>query len=122
MADRILYIGWGKVVRGREERALAVFDESVGFYGRCQQDGRIEKFDVVLLDLNAGGVAGYIELHGSPEQLAALRRDDDFEQLLADANFIVEDLSVLEGHTEQGLARRIELYRNAMSKVPQAVG
>ena len=64
MADRMLFIGWGTPVRGREERGLEVFNESIGLYGRMQQEGRIEKFDVVLLDPNAN-LAGYIELHGS---------------------------------------------------------
>ena len=122
MADRILFVGWGKVVRGREERALAVFNGSIGFYGRCQQDGRIEKFDVVLLDFHGGTLNGYAELHGSPQQLATLREDDEFQRLMSDANFIVDDLRVVEGHTEQGLARRIALFSDAMAKVPQAVG
>ena len=43
MADRVLFITWGEVVRGREERALEVFSESLGFYGRLQQDGRITR-------------------------------------------------------------------------------
>ena len=45
MADRLLFISWGSVVAGREEIALEVFNESVGLYGRLQQDGRIEGFD-----------------------------------------------------------------------------
>ena len=53
MADRLLFIGWGPPVRGREERALEVFNESVGLYGRLQQDGRIDSFDVSLLRPNA---------------------------------------------------------------------
>ncbi len=28
MADRVLFIGWGETVRGREERALEVFNET----------------------------------------------------------------------------------------------
>ena len=52
MADRVLFIGWGTPVRGREERALEVFNESLGLYGRMQQEGRIESFDVTLLGAN----------------------------------------------------------------------
>ena len=58
MADRVLFIGWGRVVAGREERALEVFNESMGFYGRLQQQGKIEGFNTVLLDPNAR-LAGY---------------------------------------------------------------
>jgi hypothetical protein len=59
MADRILFIGWGAPVRGREERGLEVFDEAVGFYGRCQQDGRIEAFNVILLEPHGGGLKAF---------------------------------------------------------------
>ena len=53
MADRVLMICWGAPVRGREERGLEVFNEAVGILGRMQEDGRIEKFDVVLLGPNS---------------------------------------------------------------------
>ena len=33
MAERMLFIGWGQVARGREERALEVFNETLGLYG-----------------------------------------------------------------------------------------
>jgi len=37
MADRVLFISWRTPVRGREERGLEVFNESMGL------DGRINK-------------------------------------------------------------------------------
>ena len=43
--------------------ALEVFNEGLGSYGRMQQEGRIESFDVVLLDPTSL-LAGYIELKG----------------------------------------------------------
>ena len=119
MADRVLFIGWGQVVRGREEHAIEVFDEAVGFYGRCQQEGRIERFDVVLLQPNAG-MNGYIELHGAAEQLAALREDDAFQRLLADSALIVDDLTLVDGLTDAAIAHQMEIFRDASAKVPQA--
>ena len=32
MADAALFIGWGQVVRGREKRAVQVFNESVEYW------------------------------------------------------------------------------------------
>jgi hypothetical protein len=52
MADRVLFISWGQTVRGAEEHALEVFNDALGILGRMQQDGRIEGFDVVLLNAN----------------------------------------------------------------------
>lgn len=119
MADRVLFVSWGTTVRGREERALEVFNETVGMYGRMQQDGRIESFDVVLLVPNAG-VEGYMEVHGSPEQLAALREDKEFIRSIVDAELIVEDLKMVDGYTGNGIAEQMAMYGEAIAKVPQS--
>ena len=63
MADRVLFIAWGENVHGREERGLEIFNEAMGILGRMQQEGRIEKFDVALLDPNGGDLEGYVAVH-----------------------------------------------------------
>ena len=118
MADRMLFIGWGTPVRGREERGLEVFNEAIGLYGRMQQDGRIERFDVVLLDPNAD-LNGYIELHGTAEQLSAARTDEEFRRMLIDASLIVEDMRIIEGFTNEGVAQEMALYQESIARVPQ---
>jgi hypothetical protein len=119
MADRVLFISWASVVRGREERALENFNETMGLYGRMQQDGRIESFDVALLNPSSG-VDGYIEIHGSAEQLATLKETEDFQRALADASLIVEDLKMVDGYTNAGIAKQMEIYTEAIAKVPQS--
>ncbi len=118
MADRVLFIGWGMSVRGREERGLEVFNEAIGIYGRMQQEGRIEKFDVVLLGPTAD-LNGYIELHGSAEQLAALRESEEFRRNLADASLIVDGLRLIDGFTNEAVAREMALYQESIARVPQ---
>jgi hypothetical protein len=119
MAERLLFIGWGQVVRGREEHGLEVFDETVAFFGRCRQEGRIEAFDVVLLGPNPA-LNGYMELHGTPEQLAALREDDEFRRMIANAQLVVDDLSIVDAYANAGIARQLEVFREAAGRVPQA--
>ena len=119
MADRIMFIGWGNPVRGREERGLEVFNEALGLYGRMQQDGRIESFDVVLLDPNAG-LEGYIQVRGSRAQLDALREDREFQTNMVDASLIVEDLRLVDGYTNEGIAEQMAIYQEAVAKVPQS--
>src|SRR6185312_8632833 len=36
MADEALFVGWGPVVRGREQVALEIFQETLEFWGRAQ--------------------------------------------------------------------------------------
>ncbi|MGD1057724.1 MAG: hypothetical protein ABR992_09980 [Solirubrobacteraceae bacterium] len=119
MADRMLFIGWGASVRGREERSLEVFNEAIGLYGRLQQEGRIEKFEVILLGPNAE-LNGYIELHGSAEQLAALRENEEYRRVLADASLVVDRLRQIDGFANEAVAAQMALYQESIARVPQA--
>jgi hypothetical protein len=118
MADRVLFIGWNAPVRGREERSLEVFNDAVGICGRMQQDGRIEKFDVVFLGPNAQ-LGGYIQLHGTADQLAAVREDAEFQRNTIDAALCVDGLCHIHGFTNEGIARQMGMYQEALSQVPQ---
>ena len=119
MADRVLFISWTTPVRGREERGLEVFNEAMGLYGRMQQDGRIERFDVVLLG-PSGELGGYIELHGSTEQLAAVREDDEFQRNTIEASLAVDGFHHAEGVTNEEIARQMAMYQESVARVPQA--
>jgi len=119
MADRLLFIGWDEVVRGREEHAVEVFNETVGLYGRLQQEGRIERFDAVFLTPSGSGLQGYFELHGSPEQLAAVKEDQEFVRSMTHASLCVDDLRLIDGYCNQGIADQMAIYQEAVAKVPQ---
>jgi hypothetical protein len=120
MADRLMFVGWDEVVRGREERAVEVFNETVGLYGRLQQEGRIERFDATLLSPNGSGLQGYFQLHGSAQQLAALREDEAFQRVILNASLIVDNLRMLDGVTNEGIAEQMAMYADEIAKVPQA--
>ncbi|MEA2412057.1 MAG: hypothetical protein QOC77_2618 [Thermoleophilaceae bacterium] len=119
MADRVVFISWGMVVRGREERAIENFNETIGLYGQMQQDGRMESFDIVLLNPSTG-MDGYLALHGTAEQLEALKESEDFQRQLASAALIVDDLKMVDGYTGPAIAKQMEIYGEAVSKVPQS--
>ena len=118
MAERVLYVSWGQPVRGAEERGLEVFGDTLGLMGRMQQEGRIESFDVVLLEPN-GGVNGFVLVRGTAEQITALRADDGFRRSSAQASLIVDDLRHIEGFTNEGVAREMAMYQEELAKVPQ---
>jgi hypothetical protein len=118
MADRLLFLSWGTSVRGMEERSVEVFTEALGYYGRLQQEGRIDSFEVVLLAPNAG-LDGYMELRGTAAQLAAVREDAVFRRLLIDAGLIVNDLRLVEGYCNEGVAEAMGLFQEAIAGTPQ---
>ena len=118
MSDRVLFIGWNDPVRGAEERALEVFNEAIGILGRMQQDGRIEGFDVSLLEPN-GDLSGFMVVHGTADQLAALKQDDEFLRNTVDSTLCVDGIRHIDGFANEGVAAQLTIYQEAIGRVPQ---
>jgi len=119
MPDRALFIGFGQPVRGREERAVDVFNEFVGMFGRMQADGRIEDMEVTLLDPHGGDLGGFFMVHGSEEQCAALNMDEEFRRACIDAGLIVENFGVVPAVTGEAVGEEMAMYIEAVKKVGQ---
>lgn len=110
MADAALFIGWGQVVRGREKRAVQVFNESAEYWGSLQSGGKIEDFEIVLLTPHGGDLQGFALLRGSEDQVAALRADEEFQRRTARADLIVESQGVVDAVIGEGIARGMAQY------------
>jgi hypothetical protein len=117
MADAGLFIGWGDVVRGREDRALDVFNETIELYGQMQSDGRIEDFEVALLNPHGGDLQGFALLRGSEDQMDAVPRDEEFERLMTRASLIVENLGIIPAAMGASLARGMAIYQEEIAVV-----
>jgi hypothetical protein len=117
MAGEALFIGWGAVVRGREKRALQVFQESTDYYGRLQQEGAIDSFDVVLLSPHGGDLNGFVLLRGDRAKLAEIRFSDEFQRLLVRASGIIDSLGVVIAYTGEALGQQIGLFQEAADEL-----
>ena len=117
MADRALFVGFGLPVRGREVRAVEVFNEFAELCGRMQSDGRIESMDVALLDAHGGDLGGFFMLGGSQAQCAALPDDEEFRRAVTDAGLVVENLGVVPAVTGEGIGREMAIYTEALAKL-----
>jgi hypothetical protein len=111
MAGEALFIGWGAVVHGREKQALQVFQESMEYYGKLQQDGRIDSFDVLLLSPHGGDLNGFVILRGTRQGLAEVRFSDEFETLIARATAIIENAGVLPAYGGDALAQQMARFQ-----------
>jgi len=117
MGDRALFVGFGRPVRGREERAVEVFGEFVGMLGKLQSDGRIEGMDVALLDPHGGDLGGFFMVHGSEAQCAELQADEAFRRACIDATLIVDNFGVVPAATGDEVGREMAMYTEAVTKV-----
>jgi hypothetical protein len=110
MADSGLFIGWGEVVRGRESEAVEVFNETLAYYTRLQEEGTIESFEPVFLEPHGGDLNGFILIRGNAEKLAALRVSEEFTQLTLRATMIVNGFGVVGADMAERLQRQMEYY------------
>ena len=116
MAGEALFIGWGAVVRGREKQALQVFQESIEYYGRLQQEGRIESFEPILLSPHGGDLNGFVILRGDRKALAEIRFSDEFERLIARASAIVDSPGVMPAYGGDALAQQMGIFQDVANE------
>lgn len=120
MADDALFIGWGEVVRGREQQALEVFAETVSFWQEAQANGRVDGFEPCLLQPHGGGLTGFMLVHGERTQLDALSASPEFARLMARANTIVEELGIVRAYCGEALAQQMGLFQEASADLAAA--
>ena len=97
--------------------ALANFNDVVGYYGKAQQEGRIESFDVCLLEPHGGDLAGFMMVHGTQAQLDAFQQDDEFRRLLVAGSLIVDNIGVIGAAVGEGVARELSVYTSEAEKL-----
>jgi hypothetical protein len=117
MAGDELFIGWGPVVRGREQTALKVFQETIEFHGALQQDGKIDGFDAHLIAPHGGDLAGFIMLQGERSKLDDVRSSEDFERLIARAGTVVDQVGVLNAYSGEALGQTMARFQAASAEL-----
>jgi hypothetical protein len=117
MAKGALFIGWGQVVRGREQKALQVFNESVQYWSRLQQEGTIDRFEPFLLEPHGGDLAGFAILHGDREKLDRLRSDAEFMRQTTRAGLIVDNVGVVAAYTGEELNTLMGVYQQQLGEL-----
>ena len=118
MAERALFLGWGRPVVGREQIALELFQEAASFCAQAQQSERLESFEIVLLEPHGGELYGFVLVRGGVEQLQALHVSDDFHDLISRANLVAERVGVVGGAVDAGLAPALERLRRNVVQLP----
>jgi hypothetical protein len=111
MADAVLFIGWGAVVPGREQKAFQVFGEGIAYWQGLQQQGAIESFEPVALEFHGGDLAGCVIIRGEREKLEQVRYSDEWLRLNARAALVVQNFGVVAGFSGEALNREFARFQ-----------
>ena len=97
MADQVLFLGWNRVVAGREKQAMRLWQKSMEYYGGLQSGGHIESFEPVILSAHGGDLNGFIMIKGDAEKLAKVRAENVFGDLAIEANYCLDKFGIVVG-------------------------
>ncbi|MBA3400516.1 MAG: hypothetical protein H0U05_00865 [Actinobacteria bacterium] len=117
MADAGLFVGFGDPVRGRESQAIELFNETIGYYSRLQEEGEIESFEPVFLEPHGGDLGGFILIRGDAEKLSALRVSEEFTQLTIKASLCVDKFGVVAADMNERLQSQMAFYTEQIGAI-----
>lgn len=117
MANAAVFVGWGPVIAGREQKALQVFSEVLQHYTQLQQQGEIESFEPVALEPHGGDLAGFLLIRGDREKLSRLRASDAFQRLNARGLLVVQNFGVVDAHVGDGLTRLFGTFQHEATEL-----
>lgn len=93
---------------------------SVGYYGKLQEQGQIERFEAYLLDPHGGDRAGFFLIHGERSELEAGRSSAEFRRLLVRAGSVVDNLGLVSAYSGDALAEQMSRFGEMAQELPQA--
>ncbi len=110
MADFGIFIGFGFLVRGREEAAVKAFNELLQLLGQQAQAGNVESIEPVFLQPHGGDLGGFVIARGERAKLDALVASEAFQRVMVRAQTCVDHLGVVNATLGAELQRSMGTF------------
>jgi hypothetical protein len=99
MAKGSLMVGWGEIIAGREKAAQATLNNAMQYCIRLQQEGKIDRFEVFVLEPHGSDLNGFVLITGDKETIAQLRADDEFVSVMVGVQLVHRNVRVVGAYT-----------------------
>lgn len=99
MAKGALLVGWGEIIPGREKAAQATLNNAMQYIIRLQQEGKIDRFEVVALEPHGSDLNGFVFITGDRETVAQLRAEDEFVSVMVGVQLVHRNVRVVGAYT-----------------------
>ncbi|WML58744.1 hypothetical protein [Neobacillus sp. PS2-9] len=99
MAKGSLLVGWGEIIPGREKAAKATLNNAMEYCIRLQQEGKIDRFEVVVLEPHGSDLNGFVLITGDKETVARLRAEDEFVSVMVGVQLVHRNVRVVGAYT-----------------------
>jgi len=115
MGTNIVFVGWDRPSRGREQISTTLFQEFMQYLGGQQQAGAIQSFESVFLNPHGGDLNGFTLIRGDSGKLDALLSSEAWETYMTRAGLTMDGFGFLRGVTGELLMKQMEGYMRAAS-------
>ncbi|MDD9267264.1 hypothetical protein ACFPES_09555 [Paenibacillus sp. GCM10023248] len=99
MAKGSLIVGWGEIIPGREKAAQATLNDAMQYCTRLQQEGKIDRFEVVVLEPHGSDLCGFVLITGDKETVAKLRTEEEFVSVIIGVQLVHRNVRVVGAYT-----------------------
>jgi len=110
MADYGVAVTWGAAKPGREKKSLDLWADTITVNDKAVANGQIESWDVVVFEPTATPPAGVTRLYGSQDQIEKYIRSDDFQDAVARATLLLNDVGMRRFMMGAGLVDGMSRY------------
>jgi len=114
MATSGLFFGWDRPITGREHEAQEIFTQSMNYFNRLRQEGKIESVEPVLLHRHGGDLNGFILVRGDMMKLAQIQDTPDFKELILKVDHVVRRLGVIPAYVGDGVNEEMRLWQKTV--------
>jgi hypothetical protein len=113
-----LMIRWGQIIPGREDQALALFDEAVTYYLGLLETRKITAFEPCLFSMaDLEEEQGFFLVKGPVADIFALMDSDEYQTFMTKANLLVHHLQACMLNVGDGVMHQIERYKQARTEL-----
>lgn len=105
-----LFMGWNRVVPGKESQAMELYQEVMAYWGQQQAAGKIESFQPVVLSPHGGDLNGFILVVGDVDNLNTIRKSEEYASLSMRMNLVCMNYGATSGYHGEAMAELMQRW------------
>jgi hypothetical protein len=117
MADYGVAVTFGDSKPGREKKALEELAEATTNTDKAVAEGRLESWDVVILEASGTPPAGVIRLYGSRQQIEEFVQSDEFLDPFQKASLLVNNVGMRRFVTGAAILEGMSRYTQILDSL-----
>ena len=116
MEEKKLFVSWGQVPRGRESKAIEIFQKAHEFLKKKKKEGKIKNFGIYFNVLSAD-MAGFLLLEADPDLL--INDSEELEYFYMQAAAVVDNISssIMIGGTDTSVMQHINQWQSVQKEM-----